>query len=367
LQVFLQTATGLASPVLVELFDHEAGAVVIGDFDQDGRNDLAVQSNLSSWDEYEVAVLPNLCGNTADISVAVSHAPEPLGGRELTYTVEVTNNGPDASGVRVLVTLPPEMYLAARTPGCSDRHPIVHCILDNLSGVPPANVASVVLRIATPADGGTFRFATTAVASVPDPDASNDSAEQSVTVLRIGGRGLALTSSDAGVTLTWDDGNAQAGYVVGRAVEGTATFFPSDGGWLPADATEFTDPAPVQGRGNCYMLAPMHATGTGIGTSDLLCVAPGTGLGGVPSAISIRIWRDVVGLSWADVPGTFKLVYKYDPETGESRQVFQTPEASAAFWKEGKVCYAVAFRVGPSYLGYSDLVCAVPMSTLPPP
>lgn len=126
---------------------------------------------------------PSAPGDIADLSVTKSDSPDPVTvGSELTYTVVVTNNGPqEATNVFLSDRLPSHSdFVSATAPGarCEPKGNNVSCNLGNLAKDATATVTIVV----RPTKVGTIDN-TAAVDSVEtDPVPVNDSATASTRV-----------------------------------------------------------------------------------------------------------------------------------------------------------------------------------------
>ena len=100
----------------------------------------------------------------ADLTISKTHSPSPvLAGNQLTYTITVTNKGPDAaSGVTVTDTLPAQArYLSndlTAPAGCTAAGQVVTCSLGDL-----ANGASTTFHLVTLVDPATVSDATVSV------------------------------------------------------------------------------------------------------------------------------------------------------------------------------------------------------------
>ncbi len=178
----------LASPLVVE----ESLGAFLG---QDGNgtwtltisDDTAVDGgNLVSWGLDFVTctcALPE-----ADLSVVVSDAPDPVtAGGQITYTVTVTNGGPDTSdNVVADLALPVEATLVSATPS-SGSCTGTNCSLGSLASGGSASVV-VVVDVAEDASG-TIQATATVTSSTDDPDTGNNSATASTTVNAIPGAG----------------------------------------------------------------------------------------------------------------------------------------------------------------------------------
>ena len=132
----------------------------------------------------------------ADLSLGKTDSPDPvLAGNNLTYTIPVTNNGPDpATGVVVTDTLAAEVTFVSATPSqgsCSESSGTVTCNLDDLANGGSATVTIVV----TPVAGCALNNTASVASDLPDPNLDNNSATQSTTVNSA--TDLALTKTDS--------------------------------------------------------------------------------------------------------------------------------------------------------------------------
>jgi uncharacterized repeat protein (TIGR01451 family) len=118
-----------------------------------------------------------------DLEVSKVDAIDPvMVGDAVTYTVTVTNNGPDAAtGVTVTDTLPAEVSYVSATPdqgSCSEAGGVVTCDLGAL-----ANGASADIVIVTASNSaGTATNSVSVGGDQDDPDSSNDSDTEDTTI-----------------------------------------------------------------------------------------------------------------------------------------------------------------------------------------
>jgi uncharacterized repeat protein (TIGR01451 family) len=132
------------------------------------------------------AFVAKLCNAVcADISVRQSDSPDPVAaGSTVTYTITVTNNGPDdATAVTVTDALPATTSLVAATPTsgtCSGTGPVV-CDIGNLNN---GEIAIVTIVVTTTPVAGTLVNNVSVLAAQTDPNPSNNtSTEHTVAAL----------------------------------------------------------------------------------------------------------------------------------------------------------------------------------------
>ena len=160
-------------------------------------------------DAEDTAVLaPAAPGSSADLAVTLTDAPDPLDvGDALTYTLGVSNAGPDDATTTVLTfTLPAGVAFTSATPAqgtCSAAAGVVTC---NLGTVASGASTSVSVVVSAAADGTLVAGAAVAAAET-DPDGSNNTASTTTTVNAV-----------ADLSLTKDDG-------VGTVAPGTSVTY----------------------------------------------------------------------------------------------------------------------------------------------
>jgi uncharacterized repeat protein (TIGR01451 family) len=110
---------------------------------------------------------------TADLALTKTDSADPVDiGVSFTYTIQVTNNGPDdATGVTVTDTLPGTVTFVSASAGCSEASGIVTCDVGNLAA--SGNV-SVTIDV-TPTAAGSITNTASVTANEADPDATNNS------------------------------------------------------------------------------------------------------------------------------------------------------------------------------------------------
>ncbi len=119
---------------------------------------------------------------SADLSIIKTDAPDPISvGANLTYTLTVTNNGPDAaSNVTVTDALPASVAFVSSTPsqGSCSGTSTVTCALGGIANGANATVTIVV----TPGTAGTLNNTATVSATETDSNAANNTVTTSTTV-----------------------------------------------------------------------------------------------------------------------------------------------------------------------------------------
>jgi uncharacterized repeat protein (TIGR01451 family) len=132
----------------------------------------------------DVGAVEDLTGNgipaSSDLSLTVSGAPNPVNsGATLTYTIVVTNNGPDpTANVVVTDVLPAGVTFSSASASCTNSSGTVTC---NLGTMSPG--ATVTITIAVTATGaGQVDNSPSVTGTSADPNNTNNSATSSVTI-----------------------------------------------------------------------------------------------------------------------------------------------------------------------------------------
>jgi uncharacterized repeat protein (TIGR01451 family) len=132
-----------------------------------------------------------LCTN-ADLTVAKTvNNTIPDVGKAITYTVMVTNAGPDdASGVQLTDVLPESAIFRSATPQdvCTEEDNTVTCDLGHL----PNGDSALVTIVVTPTQAGTITNMASVTSDASDPDQSNNTAERTN---RVTGADLVVTKT----------------------------------------------------------------------------------------------------------------------------------------------------------------------------
>lgn len=168
----------------------------------------------------------------ADLDVSLSAAPDPVQvGEDITYTVGVTNDGPDnATGVTLTDVLPADVsFVSVNQPSvCSENAGTVSCVIGNL----PADTSFPDIEIVVTAiEAGTVINAVDLSGAEPDSDPLNNTAQVSITVNAVADLAISLSDSAdpvvAGENLDYTITVANNGPSTAEDVTVTATL-PSD-------------------------------------------------------------------------------------------------------------------------------------------
>jgi uncharacterized repeat protein (TIGR01451 family) len=124
----------------------------------------------------------SLTERPADLAITKVDSADPsTAGRDLTYTLTVTNNGPNpATGVTVTDTLPSGITArsSSASQGSCSGTSTVTCALGDLASGASATVTIVV----RPGSAGTITNTASVSGNQPDPDNANNSASQQTTI-----------------------------------------------------------------------------------------------------------------------------------------------------------------------------------------
>jgi uncharacterized repeat protein (TIGR01451 family) len=152
----------------------------VADVNGDGLPDILVGHSNNNGNVATVLVNNSLI--IADLAITKTDSPDPVSvGRNLTYTITVTNNGPyPATGVTTTDSLPNGVTFvsANATQGSCGGTATVTCNMGSLAKGASATVTIVVI----PSAAGGISNTATVTANEFDPDLSNNSATQGTTV-----------------------------------------------------------------------------------------------------------------------------------------------------------------------------------------
>lgn len=169
-------AAGSAIPLTIVVSPNAPGSLTnsatvaadIGD-PNTGNNDTQITTNAAL---------------RADIALSLDATPNPVNaGTNLTYTINVTNNGPTDTGlVTVTHTLPSGVsFVGASGAGwtCSQTNGIVTCSAPNL----PTGVAPSISVVVTPTAGGSLVASADIISAASDSNTANNTSTTTTTAL----------------------------------------------------------------------------------------------------------------------------------------------------------------------------------------
>jgi uncharacterized repeat protein (TIGR01451 family) len=127
----------------------------------------------SKVSRYQFALLIRPLAAQADLEISKADSPDPVTvGDNLTYTITVTNNGPDAAA-NVVVTdiLPSGVTFVSASPGCVHAAGVVTCNLGTIA-VGDSVTITIVVTVTAP---GTISNTATVTSDTLDPNTANNS------------------------------------------------------------------------------------------------------------------------------------------------------------------------------------------------
>lgn len=146
-------------------------------------------SNLTDNTTFETT---SLVINNADLSILITDSPDPvITTNQLTYTLEITNFGPNAvSGVQVIDNLPDSVNFISVSDqnggsiwSCSQGSNIVCNYVAN-GGILVSNLTTfITIVVTTPSTVGTIENNVTVSSTSPDPDLTNNTASATTDVV----------------------------------------------------------------------------------------------------------------------------------------------------------------------------------------
>jgi uncharacterized repeat protein (TIGR01451 family) len=142
-----------------------------GDFNPAEDSGGAIESPPGSGvDRYQFAQLLQLL---SDLEISKADSPDPVTvGDNLTYTITVTNRGPDAAAnVVVTDTLPSGVTFVSASPGCVHVAGVVTC---NLRYIPAGGSVTITI-VVTPTAPGTISNTARVTSDTVDPNTANNS------------------------------------------------------------------------------------------------------------------------------------------------------------------------------------------------
>jgi uncharacterized repeat protein (TIGR01451 family) len=137
----------------------------------------------SGWYIDTVSVIDGstCCSSTADLAISQAASANPvLAGQPLTYTLSISNLGPQAvSGLSVTDTIPANVTFSSASPGCVYSNGTVIC---SLGAMNPGDSNGVTITVTTAAIGPATNVVTVGGGNLPDPVSGNNASTNVVTV-----------------------------------------------------------------------------------------------------------------------------------------------------------------------------------------
>jgi hypothetical protein len=358
---------GFGELVRLRIQGHHAAATAAADFNGDGTLDLAGADG--DHPDGFVRIFRNMCGSVVDIAATLT-VPKPIIlERPSDYMISVENRGPDtayALTVDIDVSRPYlQPWNLSPLSGCREipsgpDNSRYSCVLGD---VPSGQTVAITLR-AKPDVLGTATVWAHVYSGGLDPTPDDHFVSDSSPVQKLGGEEVFLRApSGGGALLDWIGGDAQAGYYIVRRVGSVTTVLPGEGTPLPATATSFTDPSPVPGSANCYVVVPIDGSGAFLGRSDMLCLHPATAsASGAPSNLMLGPFTisGEIRVGWQPVAGATGYIVRTFASDGQTYWRGTHDTSVVTFVAAASSCYVVFAMNGETPLGNSDTVCAVP-------
>ncbi len=177
---------------------------------------------------------------SADLSIAASDTPAVVKpGTELLYTIDVTNDGPDAAAAASLSSAlsSDTTYMSADSSDCSHDSGTVTCALGDLAVGASVSV-EITVMVNDDAQGPFMTNTTEVTSATSDPDPSNNSAavETEIEPLAIDLIQIVAEADNDGVNISWETGSESnvEGFNVSRSESADGEFVQINEGLIPA-------------------------------------------------------------------------------------------------------------------------------------
>lgn len=225
-------ASGGSATITIEATPSQAGSYT----NTSSVSAEEADSNPGNNSDSEQTQVVEAAGSAADLALSKSDAVDPVAqGATISYTLTVTNNGPDtADNVVVTDQLPASTTFVSATPSqgsCSNSGNTVTCSLGSLAN---GGSATVDIDATAPAADTTVTNSATVGSDTSDPNGANNSATEQTTVGTPG-----ASSADVSVTKIDSADPIEVGDTL------TYTIFVSNAGPDTADGVTVTDQLPA--------------------------------------------------------------------------------------------------------------------------
>ncbi|MEO6324120.1 MAG: PA14 domain-containing protein, partial [Thermoanaerobaculia bacterium] len=199
----LDTATQQLVDTIAFTATVPAGQTFSGPFPYAGSANLAVKNytaylvSLIAGQPKPLATAPFAVLPSADLAITLSHAPEPVYATDnITYTLQVTNNGPSSSGGSSVTFVPPAgVTVVSVSAGCTGTSSVV-CTIGALA---KGGSAPLSLVFTTPAAPGTLMANASVRGNDMDVIPANNSASDTATVKGVADLGVTISHAPAQV------------------------------------------------------------------------------------------------------------------------------------------------------------------------
>ena len=212
---------------------------------------------------------------SADLAVELTGPSDPVTvGGNLTYTIQVTNNGPSSTVATLTDTLPAGVTFVSATGGVTPGGGILTFDLGTLAGGDQATVTIVV----TPTAAGMLTDSATTSGSVADSDTSNNAASRATTVAAapppklpdlavaiIYDQDSVTLGQDLGYTITVNNGGAAGatGVTLTDSLPPGVAFVQATGGVVPIEGVLTFHLGDLAGGGETEVKVVVTPTATG--------------------------------------------------------------------------------------------------------
>ncbi|MCB8985218.1 MAG: DUF11 domain-containing protein [Ardenticatenaceae bacterium] len=246
------------------------------------QNSAGVQSADTDPDLSNNTAVIATAIKTADLAITKSAAPDPVtAGEQVTYTIDVTNQGPDdATNVVVADTLPAGVSFVSAAPGsptCTESSGVVTCSLGALANTATTQV-SIVALVASSTTGSLQNTAVVSAAEYDDDEANNSASATTDVSLEAD---LAITKSDGQVNI-----------VAGEMLTYTITV--SNAGPSDVSGALVTDNFPAELEGAAWQCS---------GAAGASC-ANASGSGDINLSVDVPVGGEITILASATVANT---------------------------------------------------------------
>src|SRR5262245_55643035 len=297
-------------------------------------------------------------GLSADLAIILTGAPNPVMiNNQITYTLTVTNNGPDpAFNAKVIDTLPEGVSLVSASPSqgsCSGVSPI-NCELGNLT---PGGGATITI-VVTPTNTGTIANSAGVMSGTPDVKPANNTATLETNVsLSPSIYGLVATGGGAGLsgvtvamngavrppTVTTDSGDYQFAEL---ATGGSYTVTPSRQGYVFNPPNRTINNLQSDQRANFGGVACIFSISS---ASQSFPATGGIGNVTITSPDSQCVWTATSNVPWIKFispngNGSAIASFKVGPTVGSRNGTITISGITISVLQEFNACNAVAFN-----------------------